>query len=428
MKQILLLCALIMVFDAHAQVIKRIADRTKRKVENVTGNKIDKAIDNAADGKNNKQDNNKNAEVSQGNDKNTNASSQTVSGAGTASLQAYSKYDFVPGEKVIAFENFDRTDIADFPTNWNTNATAEVVTLNNKEGKWLKISKEGIWHPEFITNLPQNFTLEYDIGVNNNWKAGPLALNIANFSTPEDYKHYYHYVRWRGVHAVHLDMKPKIVGDGWARIVAGKDGNHSINNDVNFRVWDNKENNFAHVAIWRQNQRLRVYINGEKIYDLPRAFEADGKYNAITFALPGGYADQDYFVLSNIRLASGAADTRNKLVTEGKFVTRGILFDVNSDKIKAESYGTLKDIANVLKENPAMKVKIVGHTDADGDDNSNLELSQKRAAAVKTALVSEFAINEDNLETNGKGETEPVDKNTTAEGKANNRRVEFIKI
>ena len=75
-----------------------------------------------------------------------------------------------------------------------------------------------------------------------------------------------------------------------------------------------------------------------------------------------------------------------------------------------------------------MKVKIVGHTDADGDDNSNLELSQKRAASVKAALVTEFAINEDNLQTDGKGEAEPVDKNNTAEGKANNRRVEFIKI
>ena len=83
----------------------------------------------------------------------------------------------------------------------------------------------------------------------------------------------------------------------------------------------------------------------------------------------------------------GAPDTRNKLITEGKFITRGILFDVNSDKIKPESYGTLKDMANVLLENTEVKVKIIGHTDADGDVQSNLDLSKRRALAVKNALA-----------------------------------------
>jgi OmpA-OmpF porin, OOP family len=61
------------------------------------------------------------------------------------------KYDFVPGERIIAYEDFSNTEIGDFPTRWNTNASAEVVTLNNKPGKWLKITKEGTFHPEYIT-------------------------------------------------------------------------------------------------------------------------------------------------------------------------------------------------------------------------------------------------------------------------------------
>ena len=121
-------------------------------------------------------------------------------------------------------------------------------------------------------------------------------------------------------------------------------------------------------------------------------------------------------------------DTRNKLITEGEFVTRGILFDVNSDKIKPESYGILKEIGTVLKENPTVKVKIVGHTDSDGDDAKNLDLSKRRAAAVKNALNTEFGIAADQMETDGKGETQPSDPNTTPQGKANNRRVEFIKL
>jgi OmpA-OmpF porin, OOP family len=75
-----------------------------------------------------------------------------------------------------------------------------------------------------------------------------------------------------------------------------------------------------------------------------------------------------------------------------------------------------------------VKVRIVGHTDSDGDDNSNLDLSKRRAASVKSSLASEFGIEEARMETDGKGETEPVSDNNTPQGKANNRRVEFIKI
>src|SRR5690606_26084773 len=127
------------------------------------------------------------------------------------------------------------------------------------------------------------------------------------------------------------------------------------------------------ISIWRQKQRLRVYLNGEKIWDIPRAFDATSSYNALTIGSAGAYAkNEDFYLLNNIRLAIGAPDTRAKLITEGKFVTSGILFDVNKDVVKAESYGTLKDIANVLKENSGVRVKIVGHTDSDGDDAANL--------------------------------------------------------
>ncbi len=101
---------------------------------------------------------------------------------------------------------------------------------------------------------------------------------------------------------------------------------------------------------------------------------------------------------------------------------------MNKDVIKPESYGTLKSIANVLSENQDVKVKIVGHTDSDGDDASNLDLSKRRAEAVKNALEKEFSIDGSRMQTDGKGETQPVDKNNTVTGKANNRRVEFIKL
>jgi outer membrane protein OmpA-like peptidoglycan-associated protein len=141
-----------------------------------------------------------------------------------------------------------------------------------------------------------------------------------------------------------------------------------------------------------------------------------------------GAADDGNFYLSNLRLAVGMPDTRKKILEQNKWVTHGILFDVNSATIKPESYGTLKEMATVLTEYADLKVKIVGHTDADGKDDANLDLSKRRAASVKAALTKEFGIDESRMETDGKGESEPIDKNDTPAGKANNRRVEFIKI
>ena len=115
-------------------------------------------------------------------------------------------------------------------------------------------------------------------------------------------------------------------------------------------------------------------------------------------------------------------------MTEGKFSTNGILFDVNSDQIKPQSYGSLQDIAALLKENAGLRVTIIGHTDADGNDAANLELSKRRALSVAKALTTTFGIDASRMETNGKGKNEPVDSNDTPAGKANNRRVEFIKL
>jgi OmpA-OmpF porin, OOP family len=134
------------------------------------------------------------------------------------------------------------------------------------------------------------------------------------------------------------------------------------------------------------------------------------------------------FFVSNIKVTTAAPDTRNKLLTEGKLVTYGIYFDVNKDVVKPESYGTLNDIAKVLKENPTVKIKIVGHTDADGAAASNLDLSKRRGSAVKNELIKTFGIDASRLESDGMGSTQPVAANDNPDNKAKNRRVEFIKL
>ena len=116
-----------------------------------------------------------------------------------------------------------------------------------------------------------------------------------------------------------------------------------------------------------------------------------------------------------------------KKFTEGKIVTHGINFDIDKATIKPESMGTLNMIVQVLKDNPDLKFEIDGHTDNSGTAQHNLTLSQQRADAVKTQLIT-MGVDASRLTTKGFGDTKPISDNNTLEGKANNRRVEFVKM
>jgi len=180
-----------------------------------------------------------------------------------------------------------------------------------------------------------------------------------------------------------------------------------------------------HVIIWVQNRRLRIYHLGAKVLDMPTNLHIDSKFNRLHFS---GWSCHGTPYITNLKITTAAPDTRSKLITEGKLISYGIYFDVNKDIVKPESYGTISDIAKVLKENPTVNIRIVGHTDNDGSDFQNLDLSKRRAVSVKNSLVSQFAIDGSRIQTDGKGENEPIASNTTSENKAQNRRVEFIKL
>jgi OmpA-OmpF porin, OOP family len=201
-----------------------------------------------------------------------------------------------------------------------------------------------------------------------------------------------------------------------------------ISNVVSCDVIEKKMGTPTRISIMVQKQRVRVWVEEKKVVDIPRMLPAGLTYDRIRF-FEWGQDDPDVkLYIKNLKVAAGVPDMRSKLITEGKLVTHGIYFDSGSDKIRAESYGTLKEIANVLKENDGVRVQIIGHTDSDGADALNLELSKKRSVSVRNTLSSEFGIDASRMDTDGKGESQPIDKNDTPEGKANNRRVEFIKL
>ncbi|HET9744435.1 MAG TPA: OmpA family protein [Chitinophagaceae bacterium] len=423
MKKIFLLISIcILTNSINGQVLKKVTDRAKNRAENNANNKvnntIDKTVDDAMDPnlKKNKTaaDTTKKREETQGVAKNENT---------PANFKAYSKYDFVPGEKVIGFEDFSTGSIGDFPAGWNTTGAGETVTVDGKPGRWLWITKPGVYIPEFTQQYPEDFTFEFDLlhgtpfgGATFHFVMAELSNtdNLGAWNTsPHTFK--------TGFYITSSGQK-----EGSVTTEIRKSSTTQPANQISTELMSDKFNP-VHVSIWRQKERVRVYVNQEKVWDIPKAIAADAKLNTIFF--PVVAADPTIqFYIGNLRLAVGAPDTRKRMLEQNKWVTHGILFDVNSATIKPESYGTLKEMANVLKEYSDLKVKIVGHTDADGSDAANLDLSKRRAASVRSALAKEFGIDETRMETDGKGESEPIDKNDTPAGKANNRRVEFIRI
>lgn len=109
---------------------------------------------------------------------------------------------------------------------------------------------------------------------------------------------------------------------------------------------------------------------------------------------------------------------------DAAIVLRGVNFKTNSDELTSESTEILDRVGATLAANPSIKVEVAGHTDADGDDAYNKDLSQRRAEMVVGYLTGK-GVNLQNLSARGYGEEQPMASNDTAEGKAQNRRVEL---
>lgn len=135
----------------------------------------------------------------------------------------------------------------------------------------------------------------------------------------------------------------------------------------------------------------------------------------------------DKVMFTNFGLAEGGKSIKSALDTDGKIVTHGILFDTGKGIIKAESFPTLKSILAVLNDNPDLKFSIEDHTDNKGSKGINQPLSENRAEAVKTWLVGK-GIDANRLRSKGWGDTKPIGRNDPVEGRANNRRLEFVKF
>lgn len=168
---------------------------------------------------------------------------------------------------------------------------------------------------------------------------------------------------------------------------------------------------------------MKVYLDDTRLLNIPNITD---NLTGITLSVNHAKQDNNQFI-KNVRIAKGAVPLYDKVLTDGKFVTTGIKFDVNKATLKPESAGTFNYVVKMMQDNPDWRFSVEGHTDSDGADATNQTLSEKRAEAVRAELVR-LGITTDRLTSKGWGESKPMTANDTPEGKAQNRRVEFVKL
>ncbi|MFA7625450.1 MAG: OmpA family protein [Candidatus Kapaibacterium sp.] len=415
-----------------------LGEKLKRKVEEKIEEKTEEAIEKALEkpfeeGEEEEEEENESKENAAESPKNE--ENDATGGVTEPTMKTYSKFDFTAGENLLFFEDFSQDPVGDFPVNWNTNGSGEVVTATGYEGKWLKVSDDALYVPDINHSFPENFTVEFDL--------------LCNFPNPDEKDHFGYFrleilrmdntgnsVRDSYINAdgilynivYEMDLQFKYDSRFWITNVENG-AEAGIKNEQSgkwIKGWHRKP---IHFSISVNKQRFRIWVNQNKVFDIPRLAKINAAYNVIRFQLSSVDTELDYDVLlTNVKLAGGVSDARSKLLNEGKFVTTGITFDSGSDKIKPESFAVIKSIAEVLTANPNVQINIIGHTDSDGNARDNQLLSVKRALSVKNSLVNDFSISEARIQTSGKGDTEPVAENSSSAGKAQNRRVEFVKL
>jgi OmpA-OmpF porin, OOP family len=337
----------------------------------------------------------------------------------------YSNFDFIPGENVVFYDDFSSDSIGGFPRKWHTYGSGQIITAYKPNQRWFKLNPASAYIPEVANNLPDAYSLQFDIIINApaNVK-NPKGTVTFSILSSEGGNGLEGNGNAGGTVAMHISKSgiSTFNANTWNVFSKQDEISQQVQNDA----LNGKLGKPIQVSIMVFKQKFSMYLDDKKIFEIPKFVPPGILFDKFRIVLD----DQESweFLVSNFRFATNIPKVKNILQYDGKLVTRGLQFEYGAAGLKPISYGTIKEIAAVLKANPDWRVKIIGHTDDSGDDKINLQLSKNRAEMVKTYLVKYFQLNPMRFATEGMGETMPVSDNKTAEGRANNRRVEFVRF
>ena len=489
-KIVLLITALLLVCGgayAQSNVLNRLKNRAKNAAENNIGNKVERGVNNALDGKlgnknrNNRQQNQQQEQGEEemmhqhqddgtwtcpecGHEGNTGKfcaecgakKPEVTDGTWTCpecghegntgkfcaecgakkpdgtpkTVSETVKSDFVRGSVVLFQDDFKNEQVGEFPSKWDIqgDGSAETAVINGQ--KYLHFTTDYNFVEPLMENmksyLPDVFTLEWDEFCSKAGDLGASSLELI-FDMGQ------HNDRVGQFEFAYRSWNP----DYWTQYYYKKpnsDDQVSGTNEYDALKSIIKEGQWNHFAVSFNKRALKIYINDHRIINLPNVqaperfkFWSNGEYKYIGFTnvlLCAGA--KELYERETTNLSAAARAVEQAIAQTGKFVTNNILFDTGKATIKPESQAEIDKIAEYMKANPTVRFEVQGHTDSQGSDAVNDPLSQQRAEAVVKALEA-LGVDGFNLRAVGKGSHEPVADNSTDAGRAQNRRVEFIK-
>ena len=319
----------------------------------------------------------------------------------------WSTYDFVPGQTVI-FKDGPSADEenGEFPSRWDlVGGGAEIAEVDG-EPVIVFITDAGNMYSKGIVPymkdaeqdyLPDVFTVEFDA-----------------YFPPENYNDTYYLTLYDRKNQSRNEL-PQITFYVNSISCGNTEGTYrgkSRGNRDNVGGW-------RHFSVAYTKGKLKVYLDDQRLINIPHL---KGNPTGITLS---SSCDKPY--IKNIRIAAGGVKYYDRVLSDGKIVENGIRFDVNKATLKPESMGPINKIYKLMTKYPDLNFSVEGHTDSDGDADFNQKLSEERAKVVMDKLIA-MGIDKNRLKSKGWGETKPIDTNATPEGKANNRRVEFVKF
>ncbi len=429
--KVLLLLSLALLFGTAApaqvkvDVKKKVNREANQRANSNTDKAIDKAFDKLEDGVGNlfkKKDKSEETEKPVVHNKTADSKQQDVAQPQNTPEEkpqpqlTWAKYDFVPGTEIIFEDNQEGEQNGEFPSKWdlaggvveNAGFGGENVimfrkcNINGIDGivPLLKNRKEDY--------LPEEFTVEFD----------------AYFEKPaQSYRIYLLDTKNQKTLDPDNNVSKRFYLRFYQNSADGKDISKGYYPGFSNANENSSKSGWRHISISFNKRALKAYIDDARVINIPNL-----EINPVGFTL--GFHNSSGTLngfVKNVRIAKGAVPLYDKFLTDGKFITTGIKFDVNNATIKPESMGTINYVVKMMTDHPELNFSVEGHTDSDGDDASNQKLSEARAKAVMEKMT-ELGIPADRLTSKGHGESKPMAGNDTPEGKAQNRRVEFVKF
>ncbi len=323
----------------------------------------------------------------------------------------WANYDFVPGHRVLAFHDFEDTYTGNFPDRVEyLQGDMEVVQLSDAEqtNQVLRTQNEGRFIVPAGAHLPENLTVEFRM------MATDQRAKALMYSPTEKAP-----IKSPGASLAAL-VEPQSTGLSVGKYTDGPKATQKLPEKAFLNKW-------VDVRIAVDGKYWKMYVDEKRVANIPQADfpRTDG----LAFYFSVYPYDGGAVYLDDIRIAEGGRSMLyEELAANGKVITHGILFDVNSATLRPESTPTLLDIARMLDQHKDLKLRIEGHTDNTGNDERNDTLSKQRAESVQAWLMKHHQIDASRLTTDGFGATRPVAPNDTPEGRQENRRVELHRM